>query len=335
MENRILSFKKSEYDPFIDYIKGFCILSVIILHSTPVSVLKVSLGCLWISMCVPLFLLVQVFHAYKKRSNITYPNMAKTWYRIIKPFVLVQLFLLVYLLVRRFLDGDINLYSFFKEFIISGGNGPGSYYFWIYLQFAFILPLFSNFLYKNSFKRIFAIFILISLLVEIVFSYLTAEPLYRLFLGRYLILIPLGYMLAFKGYTLNFKTCFGGVSALFVCLFYYKTPNVEPLVYDTGWNIHHWFQFFWLIPLMFILKYSYLRLNQYKIISYFKSFGKYSYEIYLFQMVWFTLPFYKILELITHTKYIAIALWPLISIFICCFGLSWFLNKKYGIKEKK
>gem|GEM_PF-5211917 len=86
---------------------------------------------------------------------------------------------------------------------------------------------------------------------------------------------------------------------------------------------------------MFILKYSYLRLNQYKIISYFKSFGKYSYEIYLFQMVWFTLPFYKCLELITHSKYITIALWPLISIFICCFGLSWFLNWKYGIKEKK
>ena len=66
MENRTLSLKKNEYDPFIDYIKGFCILSVIILHSTPVSVLKASLGCLWISMCVSLFLLVQVFHAYKK-----------------------------------------------------------------------------------------------------------------------------------------------------------------------------------------------------------------------------------------------------------------------------
>ena len=112
MENRILSFKKSEYDPFIDYIKGFSILSVIILHSTPVSVLKVSLGCLWISMCVPLFLLVQVFHAYKKRSNITYPNMAKTWYRIIKPFVLVQLFLLVYLPFIICLSAFYDSYSY-------------------------------------------------------------------------------------------------------------------------------------------------------------------------------------------------------------------------------
>ena len=144
--------------------------------------------------------------------------MAKTWYRIIKTFILVQLFLLVYLLARRFLNGDINLYSFFERFIISGGYGPGSYYFWIYLQFAFILPLFSNFLYKNSFKRIFAIFILTSLLIEIVFSYLTAEPLYRLFLGRYLTLIPLGYMLAFKGYILDFKTCFGGGKCI-VCMF--------------------------------------------------------------------------------------------------------------------
>ena len=56
---------KKGYDPFIDFVKGFCILSVVLTHSLPVWLQQHTLFSLWGGMAVPLFLMIQVFHAYK------------------------------------------------------------------------------------------------------------------------------------------------------------------------------------------------------------------------------------------------------------------------------
>lgn len=74
---------KDGYDPFIDFMKGFCILSVILLHATT----HFPGQAYTIGQCVPLFLLIQVFHYYKKGLENARPfNIQKVWIRILRPF---------------------------------------------------------------------------------------------------------------------------------------------------------------------------------------------------------------------------------------------------------
>jgi len=61
---KTVSFNKTGYDPFIDFIKAYAILCVLIGHTLPFTDYW-GYG-LWAGMQVPLFVLVQVFHGFKK-----------------------------------------------------------------------------------------------------------------------------------------------------------------------------------------------------------------------------------------------------------------------------
>lgn len=65
MRNRIIRLNRTGYDPFIDYLKWVAILFVVLPHALPMH--KEIASCLWIDQAVPLFLMIQVFHAYKQR----------------------------------------------------------------------------------------------------------------------------------------------------------------------------------------------------------------------------------------------------------------------------
>ena len=58
-------FKRSGYDSFIDFLKGICILLVLLDHSLSL-IKEYSLFAIWGRPAVPIFLLIQVFHAYKR-----------------------------------------------------------------------------------------------------------------------------------------------------------------------------------------------------------------------------------------------------------------------------
>lgn len=65
MKDRVIPLKTGGYEPLFDYLKGIAIIMVVLAHGT---------GCLkdfllyplWIDQAVPLFIMIQVFHAYKK-----------------------------------------------------------------------------------------------------------------------------------------------------------------------------------------------------------------------------------------------------------------------------
>lgn len=132
-----LTLKKEGYDPFIDYLKGISIFFVILTHCLPK--LDYMLFSLWGAQAVPLFLLIQVFHAYKTGLDkaIRVPHFMKLIDRIFKPFVillLVEMFLLIVVLKNDPLQ-------IIKSAVSAGGIGPGSYYVWIYIQFVFVIPV--------------------------------------------------------------------------------------------------------------------------------------------------------------------------------------------------
>lgn len=72
-----ITLQKEGYDPFIDYLKGVCIFLVVLAHCLPHT--EYILFPLWGDQAVPLFLLIQVFHAYKHGVDeaVKMPNLVK------------------------------------------------------------------------------------------------------------------------------------------------------------------------------------------------------------------------------------------------------------------
>ncbi len=137
-----IELKLTGYDPFISWMKGICILAVILQHAYYVPGFEYT-----IIQQVPLFLLIQVFHCYKHGLNEVKPfSLRKTWDRILRPFFMVQMVMLLISMLR----GGFDVVGYAKGFVVMGGYGMGSYYPWIYLQFAIVLPIFAMMLSNRS-----------------------------------------------------------------------------------------------------------------------------------------------------------------------------------------
>lgn len=123
------------YDPFIDFLKAYAILCVLLGHTFPH--LDIIGYAVWAGMQVPI--LIQAFHVLKKESfqfNIVY--LLK---RILIPFASTNI---ITIIISRVISASVtergNALNI-NNIILAGGIGPGSYYPWIFLQIAIILRL--------------------------------------------------------------------------------------------------------------------------------------------------------------------------------------------------
>lgn len=188
------------YEPFYDFLKGVCIIWVIWEHTMPC--LNETLFPFWGKQAVALFLLIQVFHIARKEGQYTFFNkdtLQATFQRLILPFAIVTLIAIC----AKSYCGDYTSGSW-KVIIGSGGDGPGSYYPYIYIQFAIIVPLYLKLLKKKGFRNSAIAMGVISIAFE-VFCCVVHLPefLYRLLCFRYLFLIPLGYYWYKKGINIH------------------------------------------------------------------------------------------------------------------------------------
>ncbi len=226
-------------------------------------------------------------------DNVKETNYHKIWQRIIKPFFLTELFLIITTLCLRFTTRELDgLFNYFKMIIKFGGGGSGSYYPWIYSQFAIILPLIVPIFRKIKGFKLAVTFILISSTLEIICNVANLPNfIYRILFFRYTMLIYLGYLLATKGYVLNLKTGLLSIlSVSSVLLIVYSNLTFSPFLYfDPKWESCHWICYFYIaFLLLFILKFLYQTMIRYeKVCGYVKKIGIYSYEIFLFQMFYF------------------------------------------------
>ena len=187
------------YDPSIDFIKGVCIILIVLNHCIPAD-LRLRIGFpIRGSPAVPIFLIIQVFHFYKKGIYAVKFDFGKVWRRVVKPFLIVELLILL-IWLWSFWGDNGNAMPSLKDGVYMLTGGPGSYYPWIYVQFAIILPFFRPiFKCKNAYVIIF--FVLFSQVLELFCVVCTIrEWVYRLLFFRYVFLIYLGYLLASKGY---------------------------------------------------------------------------------------------------------------------------------------
>lgn len=58
---------EGQHDQFLDFLKGLAIMGVVWLHCMPLQ--NAMLGPLWCGMSVSFFLMIQVFHAYRRGAN--------------------------------------------------------------------------------------------------------------------------------------------------------------------------------------------------------------------------------------------------------------------------
>ena len=133
---------------YIDVIKGFCALCVIITHSYFLdSQRKLLLFPFWVDMAVPMFMLITGYLYTKSYISNNCFNIKTTYNlniilrklnRILVPFVFI--FIIEQLLSLLFTGNHFNISSIIKLFV-SGGVGPGSYYTPVMIQLIFIFPL--------------------------------------------------------------------------------------------------------------------------------------------------------------------------------------------------
>ena len=286
---RRIEFNKTGYDPQIDYIKGICILFVIWTHCISRKELGYMLFPYWGDTAVPIFLLIQVFHYYKKGINVRMPSAIKLWKRILRPFIIM---IALMFLAQFFIYYDMTNGSFSPS-LYWDKRGPGSYYIFIYLELAFVIPLFAPLMRRLSVKWLFVVFVILSQIVEIVCS-ITHCPdhIYRIVFSRYIFLIFIGFFLATQGLEINKHSILGGIiSMFFIYLFCYTDLDMEPLFCTSLslWPLCHWVCYIY-IAYFFLtfLKYTYNRLSVYNnFLAYIMIIGKFSFEIYLFQIFYY------------------------------------------------
>ena len=171
---------------------------------------------------------------------------------------------------------------------MGGGYGPGSYYPWIYLQVALLLPLFGFILRKSSKTTALIIFLLICEGLEIIFSLIDCPDwIYRLLAVRYLFLIYLGWKWAKEGIKINWLSiALSVISLIAIVYFEYFSVDDEPWFFATKWKTHRWPCYYFVANGFTALLYViWRRINEKHIVrQLIKIIAASSYEIFLIQM---------------------------------------------------
>lgn len=328
-ESRI-EFSKIGRDLSLDFVKGICILLVLIHHTTTLQFHQDSFFYIWGYPAVPLFLLIQVFHTYKKGVEQRKWNVLRIWKRAIWPFVLVELVITVYLMLAHPMASWRSITTYL---VYWGGGGPGSYYPWVYIQFAFLLPLLMPLFRHLKGVWLAAVFLLLSIGGEVLCNMAhLPEWQYRLLFIRYIFLIYLGYQMVIRSVSMNLLTVVLSVGSLIALYFFeVKDFRLEPFFYYAeNWKTFHWICYFYIAYLMLYLlcKFFYWLPANNKIENAICVLGEHSYAIYIFQLFYFVViaPFVREqLEVIGNPVVIAV-LYLLTAILVCSIIVVYFVR---------
>ncbi len=272
----------------IDRIKGICILFVVVTHFNWSDKQRdLLLFPFWIEMAVPVFMIITGYvfsmsfdnkgcNTLKKIYDLKYTFRRLLRY-LIPYFVIFSIELFIYYSFSYKISIPYSIMVF-----ITGGLGPGAYYVPILIQITFFMPLIYLLLQNNPLIGIFLCFAL-NLLYEVVKTLINMpDSIYRLCAFRYLFILAFGAFLYF--YKRDIKKhvimIIGAIGGGFLI---YTEYIGNPPVFLENWTGTCCMACLFACPLL------YLALNSNK--NYKKSMiccvGKASYNIYLFQMIYY------------------------------------------------
>ena len=294
MKSRVIVINET-YSEFIDVLKGVAILFVLLNHTIPTDIKKYIGFDLWAGLGVPLFLLIQSFHFFKKKdyAGIHYSRILT---KLIIPYLIAQISVFV---IKCTLG--VTMKDIFGDFCESLGFGPGEYYIWIYLQFLLLLP-FVGWVFKSlSQKHVWIISIICCMALEIFCSYtIDDDHVYKFLFFRYSFILFLGYLWGKYGIVLNMVyMLLTFVSIVSIIVFDYIGMDLEPIFYNSlEWKCFHWIIYFYPFALLpFILRKIYLALPEY-LKSVLISMGRNSWYIFCLQIVVFSFMSKKVFRFI-------------------------------------
>lgn len=133
----------------IDAIKGLAIISVILLHILPGIVLNYTYSSFHIGQAVPIFLFISFYLSFKGikdrgDSLLNYFNkrrIGRLLKQVVFPYFIVVICQMIITLLRS--DNALEISDICHRLV---GEGPGSYYLWVYLQIWLIIPFVYLFL---------------------------------------------------------------------------------------------------------------------------------------------------------------------------------------------
>ena len=282
-----MSYVKDTHIDWIDGAKGVAILSVILLHCLPC--LR-EIGWIWhIGQAVPVFLFITAYLISMRFESLqTYfqwERIAKMLKKVFVPFVFV---LLIQLVCLALIDRLPSL----KTIVKTGGIGPGSYYIWLYLQAWVIIPFMVMLVRKLPIWVSMLIMLVVSIIAEYVFVPIAGiehiDELYRLLPVRYLMVLYLGCIWPLlKDKQRYILYGLAGVSAFLMLKDLYLADNVLFVNIMGGgklvpsyWEGYHWYTAFYVVlPITLLERLQYADV--------WKSAGKYSWQLFLLQMLCF------------------------------------------------
>ena len=325
-----MEFSKIGHDLSLDFVKGIAILLVLLNHCTASAFQQDSWFFLWGYPAVPLFLLIQVFHVYKGGIGKKSVRWGKIWTRAMSPFLIAEVVILVATIAMYPLEPVRHL---LLSMAYWGGGGPGSYYPWIYFQFAILLPLLAPLFRKLSEKSLLVLFLLLSIGSE-VFCNLAHIPewLYRLLFVRYIFLIYLGYQMVVRGVVLNILTLsLSLLSVVALYLFEVKDFQLFPVFYySESWKSFHWLCYFYIAyPMLYVLcRFFYWLPADSWLEKTVCKMGEHSYAIYIFQLFYFVVIAPVITNLFSQIEATSLAtvLFVFLSLLFCTIPVLRFVH---------
>lgn len=331
MGTRVI-FSRIGIDHSLDFVKGYAIICVLVNHCLDNELRQQIFFGLWGLPAVPLFLLVQVFHAYKQGFDNSRPNLHKLWNRALRPFVIVEV---LDILLKALLNPLYSVGDFIATSIFWGGRGPGSYYPWIFFQFAILLPFLAPLFRKVRGVKLALLFLAMSIAFEVLCNIISMPGwLYRLLCFRYLFLIYLGYLLVNHGAVLNkYTMLLSAISIVALYYFDYVSPDWRPWFFQSvDWPGAHWICYFYIaFPMMYLLARFFYWLPPNSLIeNVVCKLGRHSYAIFIFQLFYFVIitPYVKqLLGAIGHDN-LELTLYVILSLVFCTVPVIFFVSGK-------
>lgn len=274
----------------IDYLKGFAIISVILLHSMTIAQRDIIGGSYYILQAVPVFLILVGYNSVNSYVNRGISDIKKCYEKtyinkrlknIIVPFIYICIFKIFMLVIEK---QPFTIKSLMLTFA-TGGWGPGGYFVPLMIQVILIIPVLYITAQYNRHLMLGASFI-IGMIFEF-YSYYTDMIywLYRIVSLRYLFVIALGVYLAL--YKIEKKKIF--IIGVLFSLVYITSINYFGLdlpVYQM-WQSQNTPSFFYPFALV-ILGLKILPSKSETVIGkILEIIGRRSYHIYLFQTLYF------------------------------------------------
>ena len=272
----------------LDVIKGICILLVVFTHFSWSEDDRLRfLFPFWVDMAVPIFMIVSGYVYSLSFEKHGLDTISKSYSIFISSKKVIRYtvpFLLIFILeviLETIKQGHLYSPGSLFYFFLRGANGPGSYYYPVLFQLVFLFPIIYFIIKKFDFNGLIICFIINYIYEILKNAYYINDASYRLLVFRYIFVIAFGCYLAVGKKQIKWQIYLAwfGIGVMYIVLF--RFFGITP-IFTQYWTGTSFWACMYILPIAaFLISRKNLRFKPLEII------GKASYNIFLFQMVFY------------------------------------------------